>query len=497
MSIVCRLVVCGVGLSIVASGCARLGFRSAPSSVTDGAVADQPGGPVDAPGADHNSTTDAGARDQGADLGPLALTVAWSKRIGGDGPDRGSRVAVDGQGNAFLVGSFSKSMTLGATQVSSKGGHDVYVISFDPAGTHRWSKTFGTTQSDYCTGVAVDAAGNVYIHGDGGSQLNLGGPAVSGYPFVASFDAGGAHRWSVGGGGGLVTGYYGSLALDGSGNTYFTGYYSGTIALGGTTLAASGKSDIFFASVDASGAYRWAKGVGGVEDNEGSGVAVDGSGNVYVSGGTSGTSDLGGGAVTAQGWGDPFVASYTPARAHRWSRVFPCPGSGFAWSVAVDASGNVYVLGDFSGTCDFGGGPVTSQGSDDIFLASFSSTGAHRWSKSFGGADWDSGAQVLAGPAGALYLTGTFGTTIDFGGGPLAAKGSGDLFVAVLSTNGDHLWSAGYGRTGGSAAGTGVALDGTGGVYVSGDFSGTLALGSDTHATTGTGGDAFLLKLTR
>jgi hypothetical protein len=51
----------------------------------------------------------------------------------------------------------------------------------------------------------------------------------------------------------------------------------------------------------------------------------------------------------------------------------------------VDVSGDVYLTGGFDGIIDFGGGPLTSAGSGDIFLASYTSSGAHRFSKRFGG----------------------------------------------------------------------------------------------------------------
>lgn len=67
----------------------------------------------------------------------------------------------------------------------------------------------------------------------------------------------------------------------------------------------------------------------------------------------------------------------------------------------MDGAGNVYVTGLFEPPLDFGGGPVTGQASD-IFLASYTNGGAHRWSVGLGSTALDIGLDLLAGGQG-LY----------------------------------------------------------------------------------------------
>ena len=70
--------------------------------------------------------------------------------------------------------------------------------------------------------------------------------------------------------------------------------------------------------------------------------------------------------------------------AHRWSERHGDAADQNGASLAADPAGNVYVAGYFQGEIDLGGGPLTSAGSTDVFLAKFSADGTHMWSKRFG-----------------------------------------------------------------------------------------------------------------
>ena len=115
---------------------------------------------------------------------------------------------------------------------------------------------------------------------------------------------------------------------------------------------------------------------------------------------------------------------------HLWSKGFGDGSHQAAEAVAVDASGNVIVTGNFEGTVDFGGGALTSTGSRDIFVAKFGSDGAHLWSKSFGAGDDQITQAVTVDASGNVIVTGWFYGTVDFGGGALTSAGSFDIFVA-------------------------------------------------------------------
>jgi len=240
-------------------------------------------------------------------------------------------------------------------------------------------------------------------------------------------------------------------------------------------------SDIFVAKYAPSGAYVWAKTIGGFGNDSANAVATDGNGNVFLAGAfdvsVTGV-DFGGGALSSAGSTDVFVAKYSPTGAHLWSKRFGGSGLDGATAMAVDRSGNVIVAGYFNGTVDFGGGALTSAGGNDIFVAKYSGVdGSHLWSKRLGGATADAVYAVAVDSRGDVIVSGSFAGSVNFGGGAFASAGAEDMFVAKYSgADGTHVWSKRFGSTGSDVA-YGVTVDAKDNVALTGYFSATVDFG--------------------
>jgi hypothetical protein len=209
--------------------------------------------------------------------------------------------------------------------------------------------------------------------------------------------------------------------------------------------------------------------------------------------------DFGGGPISASSGNELFLAKYDAAGQHLWSKGVPgaSPAAQYMGNgVAVGPSGQIVVTGHFVGTVDFGGGPLTSAGQDDIFVAAYDAAGQHLWSKRFGGTNGDDGgAAVAVDAAGNVLVTGAFRGTVDFGGGPFTAVSAldTDLFILKLSPTGQHLWSHAYGNTL-DDTGLGIATDAAGNVFVTGRFGYTISLGGPVLSCTGNNIDSFIAK---
>lgn len=264
-----------------------------------------------------------------------------------------------------------------------------------------------------------------------------------------------------------------ALAIDTHGNVYVTGILQGTVDFDGVERASQGGEDIFVASFDADGRLRWVESYGEANNDGGNGIAVDTSGNVYVTGVFRDTVDFGGGDRTSAGESDIFVASYGSDGGYRWSHRFGDSDGDKANGIAVDSSGNVYVTGFFHGTVNFGDEDQISEGEIDVFVASFDTDGAHRWSNSYGGIYFDRGIGIALSSTGDVFVTGAFEDTVSFGGIDQISTGYNDIFVAAYDNDGGYRWSNSYG-SGSDDYGNAIAVDASGNVFVTGDFEGIV-----------------------
>ncbi|AUX41573.1 uncharacterized protein SOCE26_029940 [Sorangium cellulosum] len=144
--------------------------------------------------------------------------------------------------------------------------------------------------------------------------------------------------------------------------------------------------------------------------------------------------------------GDPHCSRPAP-----WARGFGGTGTDIGRSITSDAMGNYYVTGSFEGTADFGAGPLTSAGGQDVFLLKLDPSGALLWSKRFGTPFNEIGWAVAVDGNGDVLFAGTYDgswggpTGLDFGGGAIGdPDGDQAIFVAKLDADGNHIWSGGF-----------------------------------------------------
>jgi hypothetical protein len=411
-------------------------------------------------------------------------------------PSSGTTMASSGSGTGGDLFGTSSASGGGA------GGAPVDCDDDKTAGPVQWSKSFGggDPQGQYVQWLTVDGAGNILITGSFAGAVDFGGGVLTSAggndAFVAKFDAAGNHLWSKRFG--AVQEQSGrSVTADAGGNVYVTGNFIGTVDFGGgavTSKACCFFEDMFVMKLDPQGNFMWSKTFGDGAAQTARSVAVDAAGNVVMAGDFQGVVDFGGGALTAVGGGtiDIFVAKFTTAGAHVWSKRFGDAADQSAEEVVLDAAGNVVVTGYMSGATDFGSGPVTATGAQSAaFIAKLSAGGDAMWASAFGNEARGLGVDTDAG--GNVAVTGSFKGTADLGGGPISGGGSNNtVFVGLFDGQGKHAWSHAFGS--GSAQGTSVVIDGKGKVVVGGAFSGAIDFGGPNLTSAG-GFDAFLVKL--
>lgn len=427
------------------------------------------------------------------------LVPMWGRQLGGSGSDFAQDVTVTAEGRSVVTGSFQGTVDLGGSPLTSTPSwmSDGYLAAYsESTGAHLWSRRFGGTSYDEGRAVA-SVGGDVVMAGafQGSTDLGGGPLASAGYTDIAvgAFTlTSGAHVWSrrIGG---SADEYVSGVAVAPGGELILAGsfYANGSTDLGGGAVASAGGWDGFVAAYDLpSGTHLWSRAIGGSATDFIQDVAVTPSGEVVVAGYSDGTLDLGGGPLTTAGNHDVFLAAYDAATgAHAWSRMAGGPSTDIPLDLDASGGGQVVVTGYFEGTADLGGGPLQSAGGTDVFVAVYSA-GAHVSSRRAGGASYDYGLATAFGPSGATTVAGYVGPgTADLGGGPVTVPVGGSLFLAGYS-GANHDWSGTF--AGGNAWISSVGTSTSGRPVIGGYFQGSLGLLGQTWRSYGSY-DGFLI----
>lgn len=321
-----------------------------------------------------------------------------------------------------------------------------------------------------------------------------------------------AHTWSKGmGSTGADLGL--RMATDGSGNTYTTGSFTGSLATGVGTLTSAGGTDVFVIKLDVSGNFLWAIHLGGTDDDVAQSIAVDGSGNVYLTGSFKSTADFDPGpsshVLTSNGGNDVFVCKLNAGGGLEWAVSTGTTADDVGNAIAIDADGEVITCGNIGnlGTADFdpdaGTVPVTSLGGTDDFIWKLDNDGHFVFVKQIGSTVSDLCNSLALDAGGHIYLTGSFNASTDFdpdgtGSFILNPAGSNDIFVCKLDNDGNFVWAAGFGSFN-TDIGYYITVDNAGNLLVTGSFAGTVDFDPDitgsTSLTAAGLSDPFVLKL--
>ncbi|KKM74683.1 hypothetical protein LCGC14_1397870 [marine sediment metagenome] len=296
----------------------------------------------------------------------------WNRTWGGSNEDYGRRVAVDSSDNMYLAGS---------TRSFGAGSSDMVLVKFDSSGVQQWNRTWGGSDDDYGSGVAVDSSDNVYL---AGGTRSFGAESYD--MVLLKYDSSGVQQWYRIWDGGDAD-YCRGVAVDSSDNVYLAGE---------TGSFGAGSYDMVLVKYDSSGVQQWYRIWGGIDYDFGRGVAVDSSDNVYLAGYTH---------SFGAGSSDMVLVKYDSSGLQQWNRTWGGSGHEEAHGVAVDSSDNVYLAGENN---------TYGAGHGDMALVKHDSSGVQQWNRIWGGSGPDYGYGVVVDSSDNVYLA---GYTHSFGAG--------------------------------------------------------------------------------
>ncbi|MFV0680149.1 SBBP repeat-containing protein [Ottowia sp.] len=347
-----------------------------------------------------------------------------------------------------------------------------------PVSPSTWTGTrqLGAAGSEVeARGVATDTSGNVFVTGytfgglDGNTLAGLSDMFLTKYDSVGNklytrqIGIPNARTEALG------------VATDASGNVVIAGYTSGNLS---DTLM--GGYDLFLVKTDNAGntLYTQQMGAAGAETIAYD-VAIDANGNAFVAGYTKGGLD--GNALT--GTSDLFLTKYDSLGNKLYTRQIGVAGAdALARGVAIDTSGNVFVVGYTTGGLD---GHVLT-GTSDLFVIKFDNAGNKIYTRQMGVTQAITEAHSVATDAsGNVFITGYTEGGLDGN----ARTGTSDLFVIKFDNTGNKLFVHQMGAADTLTYAYDAAIDTNGNVFVTGETYGSL----DGNARVGTS-DMFMTK---
>lgn len=376
---------------------------------------------------------------------------------------------------ATNYGAACASQNNGTTYVAGFQGDTMAVQKFDPSGNLIWTTKFRHKSTlNKMNDIALDGDGNCYLVGAFNDTCYFGTTmlvAVPGYNwinagFLAKLDANGAVLWAIKGN---ESSRFESVYINNTNQVFVGGYVGNNLDLeiGGLIVPkTSAKKHLFVAEINTSGVAIWGKVFEASNSSAPAGsdcsvndIITDNAGNIYITGTFSGGTGVTFGTVTLSSQGSEiFIAKTDNAGNLAWVKQSSSSLSykeASGQGVGVDSNGNVYMLGWIEENTSFGNLSATFEGTTGIntlALVKYDSNGEEQFVKSF--------AKVKDGYAtskslgmhttanGTTYLSSTFsnpfGGTLDFGDGvteTLPLNSWPINFVVKINENGATQWA--------------------------------------------------------
>lgn len=413
------------------------------------------------------------------------INIQWQTRYSSAGSfaDRAEDLFLDASGNTYVTG-------LGR---GASGNFDYVTIKYDAVGTQVWRTEYNGTGNglDEAHAITVDATGNVYVTGwslgAGGfdyATVKYNSAGVQQWASRYTNTAGGTDEaWDVGvdnAGNVFVTGTsdgvgsnsacttvrYNSAGVqqfanrfEGVGGDIDAGYaiyvdpVSGTSYVTGYTYRSAG-ADFNYITIkyNLAGAQQWATEYNSPDSkyDEARSIAVDASGNVYVTGITQ--------TLVLINY-DYGTVKYNSAGVQQWATRYNGTGNDYdrANAIALDATGNVYVTGRSVGA---------GAAAEDAVTIKYNNAGVSQWTARYNGpsSGYDEGKAIAVDATGNVYITGYSLTT----------GSNNDYLTIKYDATGAQEWLARYNGTANNAdQAAAIAVDGIGNVFISGLSRGT------------------------
>lgn len=393
------------------------------------------------------------------------LDFEWAFINSGTWDNYAEASLADGNGNVYVVGSFSSIVDFDPeTSVSTLNAgtfKKIYIQKLNMNKELVWAKMIETNSADTKSVQAftLDDDGNIYIGGSFNNAVDFD-PGPGNFTMGASFtvnnyivklDNDGNFIWATNEAGAAVK----DIQIDSAGNVYALGVFSNTEDLdagsGTYSVTSNGNDDIYLKKLDSDGNFIWAKTIGATEQEKAVKLSIDHTDHILLTGSYRGTVDLNPNAGvqshTYAGEDDTFIEKLDSDGNFIWAKTFGSSGTELPSAIATDSSGNVYTIGVFANELDFDPSDadhlITPQDSD-IFVLKLDSNGDFDWVKTWGGIGAEKSGSIFVDNDNNIYWSGAYLETIETNDASITLVNTTDYYnfnIEKLDNKGDYLWS--------------------------------------------------------
>ncbi len=433
---------------------------------------------------------------------PIPAPFIWYSSPAGTLEDIPYGICVDYTGgNVCVTGKFqSKPMNMGnGISINHTGMKDYFVAKYDGQGNCIWAHEGGGDVTTEGREVIFDNEGNVIVTGALYGNSIFGGISLTGSGnwdvVTVKYTSTGDVIWAKKGSSKLQD-RGNSLAKDTQGNYVVVGYFGGTgvdtVNFSGLKITGNGDRDIFVAKYNSAGDILWVKAAGSINSGEeGWGIATDLNDNIYICGQFQGTANFGSYQLTSLGGRDAFVAKVSPQGDFLWAKSLGSTKDMYANDLDISSDkSEIAVVGYFTDTLVVNGNMYFSNGADDSYLVRYDLDGNLKSVYSYGANLSDRAVTIAAAGGKKYWIGGHFYGTMTLNGANLVSSGVRDAYMTLVDENNQHIY-ANLGTGTDENYCTGIAADGAGNAYATGNFKGSMSLGS--FSLTSTGSDEIYL----
>jgi Secretion system C-terminal sorting domain len=398
--------------------------------------------------------------------------ISWEKTWLASQSVLGHVTAFDPDGNSFIGGNFRTTLDLdpgtGTLSYTAVNTFNAFVVKLDANGNHLWSIVYPIESS--IRDLHVDSDGNLLVcgafldsvdidPGAGVHQIESHGQTDI---FIARYNSAGAFQWGFSMGSTLSDDPF-SADTDADGNVYVAGAFFDTVDFdpgnGTSTLTAPSMASAgYVAKYTSDGTFVWANLIRSTAYCSTQSLRIRPDGTVYVAGDfiSNVSFDVEQSNVTFNAaQSSLYLAQYTPDGQFLWAKYFSAQYNFNLLGEDMDAGGDLYLAGAYTGTTDFDPTDGVFELTDpnntgNAYVARYNGDGELVWVHAFGGeTDVELAWDVAVGADGKVFLCGAFYGTGDFdpGAGSYDMTAiNGDGFVAAIDENEEFLWAWSFGN---------------------------------------------------